>query len=52
MADLDLARGLLDPGLFSDNAPKMEAFYTSTIGLPFIERLPRGVSRGVASRVG
>jgi lactoylglutathione lyase len=40
VATIDLARGLLDPGLFSDNAPTMERFYEDTIGLPLFERLP------------
>ena len=35
----ELARGLLDPGLFSDNGPKQEEFYGGVLGLPFIERL-------------
>ena len=38
--DLDLARTLLDPGLFSDNTEAMTAFYTGTVGLAFLERLP------------
>ena len=39
MPDYELARGLLDPGLFSDNADAMTAFYVSEAGLPFLERL-------------
>ena len=39
MPDYELARGLLDPGLFSDNADAMTAFYASEAGLPFLERL-------------
>jgi hypothetical protein len=35
----ELARGVLDPGLFSDNAPKMQDFYISEVGLDFIEEL-------------
>src|SRR5206468_9946158 len=35
----ELARGLLDPGLFSDNGAKMEEFYGAALGLRFIERL-------------
>lgn len=37
---IDYARGLLDPGLFSDNAPAMERFYQEQVGLPLFERLP------------
>jgi lactoylglutathione lyase len=40
MSGTQLARGLLDPGLFSDNEAKMRAFYEDEVGLPFIERLP------------
>lgn len=40
MPAIDLARGLLDPGLFSANAPAMERFYEATVGLPLFERLP------------
>ena len=36
----DLARALLDPGLFSDNAESMSEFYVREVGLPFLERLP------------
>ncbi len=39
MAGYQLARGVLDPGLFSDNAPKMQEFYTSEVGLEFVEEL-------------
>jgi len=42
MARFQLARGLLDPGLFSDNAPKMWAFYEETVGLPRLESLRHG----------
>jgi lactoylglutathione lyase len=40
MAGIELARGLLDPGLFSDNEAKMRDFYVQDVGLPFQERLP------------
>jgi catechol 2,3-dioxygenase-like lactoylglutathione lyase family enzyme len=33
------ARRTLDPGLFSDRAGPMQAFYTDTVGLPLLERL-------------
>lgn len=39
MPSYELARGLLDPGLFSDNGPKLEDFYGAALGLPFLERL-------------
>ncbi len=39
MPTYELARGVLDPGLFSDNAPKMQDFYISEVGLGFIEEL-------------
>lgn len=39
MARFELARGLLDPGLFTDNAPKMESFYEELVGLPRLESL-------------
>lgn len=39
MATVDLARTTLDPGLFSDNAPTMQAFYDGELGLEFFERL-------------
>ena len=39
MPRFELARGLLDPGLFSDNAPKMWSFYESIVGLPKLESL-------------
>ena len=39
MLGYELARGVLDPGLFSDNAPKMQEFYLSEAGLDFIEEL-------------
>ncbi len=39
MPTYELARGVLDPGLFSDNAPKMQDFYLSEAGLDFIEEL-------------
>jgi len=34
-----LARGLLDPGLFSDDGPKQEAFYGGVLGLRCLEHL-------------
>lgn len=40
MATIDLARGLLDPGLFSDHEPEMRKFYEHEVGMPVIERLP------------
>jgi catechol 2,3-dioxygenase-like lactoylglutathione lyase family enzyme len=40
MAAIPLARGLLDPGLFSDNEATMRKFYEGDVGLPMIERLP------------
>ena len=36
----DLARTLLDPGLFSDNTERMSHFYIHEVGLPLLERLP------------
>ena len=36
MPTYELARGVLDPGLFSDNAPKMQDFYISEVGLGFM----------------
>jgi catechol 2,3-dioxygenase-like lactoylglutathione lyase family enzyme len=39
MPRFELARGLLDPGLFSDAAPKMWSFYEDVVGLPRIESL-------------
>lgn len=39
MARFELARGLLDPGLFSDDAPKMWEFYEGPVGLPRLESL-------------
>lgn len=39
MPTYELARGVLDPGLFSDNAAKMQEFYLSEAGLDFIEEL-------------
>jgi len=43
---LGLARDTLDPGLFSDNAPTMEAHYIEKVGLPFLEHLPHGPTYG------
>jgi lactoylglutathione lyase len=40
MDQIALARGLLDPGLFSDNENAMRKFYEDEVGLPLIERLP------------
>ena len=42
MPRFELARGLLDPGLFSDNAPKMWSFYEESVGLPRLENLRHG----------
>lgn len=39
MPRFELARGLLDPGLFSDHAPKMWSFYEEVVGLPKLESL-------------
>lgn len=39
MPRIELARGLLDPGLFSDHAPAMWAFYEQGVGLPRLESL-------------
>lgn len=39
MPPFQLARRSLDPGLFSDNAPTMQAYYDSVVGVPFFERL-------------
>ncbi|MFO0690440.1 MAG: VOC family protein [Myxococcota bacterium] len=39
MPRFELARGLLDPGLFSDNAPAMWSFYEGVVGLPRLENL-------------
>ncbi|HEV8298347.1 MAG TPA: VOC family protein [Acidimicrobiales bacterium] len=40
MPTYELARRTLDPGLFSDNAEKMQRFYVEEVGLPLLERLP------------
>jgi len=39
MPRFELARGLLDPGLFSDHAPAMWSFYEDVVGLPRLENL-------------
>src|SRR5262245_45510586 len=39
MPSYGLARGLLDPGLFSDHGPEQEAFYGKVLGLPHLESL-------------
>ena len=39
MTAYELARGILDPGLFSDNAEVMQRFYTADVGLTFMEEL-------------
>lgn len=39
MPRIELARGLLDPGLFSDNAPALWSFYEEAVGLPRLESL-------------
>jgi catechol 2,3-dioxygenase-like lactoylglutathione lyase family enzyme len=40
VTELNLARRMLDPGLFSDHEPAMASFYEHDCGLPFLERLP------------
>ncbi len=46
MSGLDLARSTLDPGIFSDNAPTMEAFYIEKVGLGFQEHLQHSETYG------
>jgi len=39
VSSIELARGLLDPGLFSDDGAKLEDFYAGALGLPVLEHL-------------